>query len=262
MCTIGAVKFSESNYCLFKNKDFASADLPDQLVLTPDIFGVRGVENFDTAANQKGIFSGFSIGANKFGLLCADTNVKVTGDNGRNYDLLVELALRQGRDVPTALAAIKNSLQKQPSWWGNLILTDDRIFAAVEVRGTHMRVEYGQDRIVCTNHQPSFGETTAHVAASTSVLRLEAAQRRIGMATAVSDILALQKAHDDGETGICNHTSLQTVYSYLLQQIDGELQLYVTRGAPCEHGAHHLLTIPLGTAWSPDTVAQFTASYP
>ncbi len=262
MCTIGAVQLPKSNYCLFKNKDFSNSALKDQIVLTPDVFGVCGVENFDTAVNQKGIFSGFSIGANKFGLLCADTNVKVTGSNGRNYDLLVELALTQGRDVPTALSAIEGTLQKQPSWWGNLILTDGRIFAAVEVREDQIQVEYGQDRIVRTNHQPLFGETTAHEAASTSVLRLAAAQRRIEMATAVSDILTLQKAHDDGETGICNHTKLQTIYSYLLHQTENELRLYVTRGTPCDHEPHYLLTVPLDAAWSQGAFEQFTAAYP
>ena len=106
MCTTGVLRIGDGDYLLFKNKDFGRTHFDDRLVTDPDVFGVRGVITWAGTDPDLDEFSGFSIGANQHGLLCCDSNVR-TLDGHANYDELTEIALRQGRDVDSAVAAVQ-----------------------------------------------------------------------------------------------------------------------------------------------------------
>ncbi|CUJ97106.1 hypothetical protein RUE5091_01756 [Ruegeria denitrificans] len=92
MCTIGAINLDDGNYYLFKNKDFGLLNFDEHLISDPSMFGVSGVENFAATDDSEAVFSGLSIGANEHGLLCCNAHVSFTPANGRNYDILVEIA--------------------------------------------------------------------------------------------------------------------------------------------------------------------------
>ena len=139
MCTTGVLRIGAGDYLLFKNKDFGRTHFDDRLVTEPDVFGVRGVSTWAGTDPDLDQFSGFSIGANQHGLLCCDSNVR-TLEGHANYDELTEIALRQGRDVDSAVAAVGEAVAARPYLWANLIMIDATAAAAVEVRGDHTEV--------------------------------------------------------------------------------------------------------------------------
>ena len=134
MCTTGVLRIGEGDYLLFKNKDFGRAHFDDRLVTEPGVFGVRGVSTWAGTNPDLDEFSGFSIGANEHGLLCCDSNVRTLAGHA-NYDELTETALREGRDVGSAVAAVRAAVAARPYLWANLIMIDSESAAAVEVRG-------------------------------------------------------------------------------------------------------------------------------
>ncbi|MEM7172481.1 MAG: hypothetical protein AAF530_20100 [Pseudomonadota bacterium] len=123
MCTIGAIIFNPKDYLLFKNKDFAGGRYDDRLEVNQDWFGPLGLETFAEGAETPPVYSGLSIGANRHGLLVCVNHVKITGPQGRNYDLLVQDALESAKDVPSALSLLQSIVDQQDHWWGNLVLT-------------------------------------------------------------------------------------------------------------------------------------------
>jgi len=117
-----------------KNKDFGRAHLDDQIVLDDTVFGVRGMTTWAGADPALDQFSGFSIGANRHGLLCCDSNV-VTLDGLENYDVMTEVALRQGHDVSSAVEAVVSACGQRETSWGNLVLIDAERAVSLEIRG-------------------------------------------------------------------------------------------------------------------------------
>ena len=262
MCTIGALRIKDDEFLLFKNKDFAQPRFSDRVVLDADVFGPEGLETYAADDTVESVFSGLSVGANRHGLFACVNNVKITDERHRNYDRLVELALREAENVEEAIAAISTEVAAQPYWWGNLILADRRDLAAVEVRGQEIRVEHAGSRIFRTNHQPLFGETGSPDDLPCSATRFVSAQSRLGDVRSVDDLKAMLASHDDGETGICNHgVPLTTVYSYILQHKAGVLTLHVADGLPCAADWREL-PLPLGSLWTAASDASFRSRYP
>ena len=261
MCTTGVLRIGDGDYLLFKNKDFGRTHFDDRLVTDPDVFGVRGISTWAGTDPDLDEFSGFSIGANAHGLLCCDSNVR-TLDGHANYDELTETALRRGTDIGSAVAAIREAVESRPYLWANLIMIDQAGAAAVEVRG---------DRIEATALAPPSARSNHHIALKphpgdddtvTTERRLASAQRRLERADGIDDIFELQRSHDDGDTGICNHRGYRTVYSYVLRCQGGATALHVAQGQPCTEPQRVELAVPVGEQWSPDTAARFRASYP
>ena len=260
MCTIGIHRLDEDDYVLFKNKDFGRTAFEDRIILEWGLFGVAGVSTWAGSDPALDVFSGISVGANAAGLLCCDANVQ--GATGQaNYDELVEIALRASEGVGGAIAAIRTAVASRPYLWGNLIMIDGVGEAAVEVRDQEVAVKRLSGPTARSNHHLTLGTPGEADASGTTQSRLECAQRRVESATTVDDIFALQRAHDDGTTGICSHQGHQTVYSYVLRRRGGATTLHVTKGHPCEAGRVDL-TVPIGDRWSPSAAAEFLAAYP
>ncbi|MCY4424489.1 MAG: hypothetical protein OXC06_15615, partial [Acidimicrobiaceae bacterium] len=154
MCTTGVLRIGDGDYLLFKNKDFGRTHFDDRLITEPGVFGVRGVSTWAGTDPDLDEFSGFSIGANEHGLLCCDSNVR-TIEGHANYDELTEIALREGRDVGSAVAAVGQAVESRPYLWANLIMIDASGAAAVEVRG---------DRIDATELAAPTARSNHHIA--------------------------------------------------------------------------------------------------
>lgn len=261
MCTTGALRLGPDEYLLFKNKDFGRASFEDRLVLEPRVFGVEGITTWDGDDPAQDEFSGFSIGANDHGLLVCDSNVQ-TLPNHANYDCLVEIALRDGTDVGSAIKAVRQATEEQPYLWANLVLIDDDGVAAVEVRGQTIEVTRADARIARSNHHVVLGADPADDDTVTSIPRLESASSRLDQAESIDDIFALQASHDDGDSGVCNHTSYDTVYSYVLHRRRAQTTLFVTKGQPCLGSERLELGVPLASRWSERAADEFRAAFP
>jgi len=261
MCTTGVLRTSEDEYLLFKNKDFGRTHFDDRIVCEPGVFGVEGITTWAGDDPYLDRFSGFSIGANAEGVLCCDTNVRTLRDHA-NYDDLVEIALREGKDVASAIAAVQQAVEAQPYLWGNLIVIDDSASAVLEVRGDRLQVTHAEAPFARSNHHVVLGAHPEDDDTITTQDRLASAEARVEDAESIEDVFALQASHDEGDTGICNHALYQTVYSYVLARRQDETELFVLRGRPCEHPERIELTLPLGSSWSLDAADAFRAAYP
>ncbi|MGO1120149.1 carcinine hydrolase/isopenicillin-N N-acyltransferase family protein [Rhodovibrionaceae bacterium A322] len=262
MCTIGTVILGPDSYLLFKNKDFGQEEFGEQLISTADLFATAGVETFAETDNAKAVYSGLSIGANSHGLLCCDAHVSFEPEGGKNYDLLVEVALTKGQDVPTAISALEAYLCTTSTWAGNLVLTDGEICAAVEAKGHELTVTYSPHHATMTNHQLTF-PMGAEPASDSSLGRFQSADQRLQKVTSAAEVFALLRSHDDGQTGVCNHLEgRRTVYSYVLQVDKGETRLFVTNRLPCQTEAFQELPLPLGSSWSEASADSLKAAYP
>ena len=261
MCTTGVLRLGPGDYLLFKNKDFGRSHFDDRLVLERDVFGVEGITTWAGDDPDVDEFSGFSIGANRHGLLCCDSNVRTVPDHD-NYDRLVEIALREGTDVPSAIQAVRQAVIDRPFLWANLVMIDDNQTAAVEVRSSQIEVLFGPDRLGRSNHHVVLGATPSDDDVLTTALRLESVLRRVEAATTVEDILDLQTSHDDGSTGICNHFGYNTVYTYVIRRTGDRTSLYVRQGQPCRVGDPLVLDIPLGDRFAPQAARNLREAYP
>lgn len=261
MCTTGVLRLDPDDYILFKNKDFGRSHFDDRIVVEPEVFGVEGITTWAESDPARDRFSGFSIGANASGLLCCDSNVRTLPDHA-NYDDLVEIALRRGTDVSSAVEAVRAAVARRPYLWGNLIMIDPSASAAVEVRGSEVEVTPLTGPAARCNHHVVLGPHPGNDDTVTTEPRLASAQRRVNAVSSLEDVFALQASHDDGETGICNHALHQTVYSYLLRHRAGRTTLYVSQGRPCAGPKRHELLLPLGDLWSPEAETEFRATYP
>lgn len=260
MCTTGALR-TETGYLLFKNKDFGRTSFEDRLVVEEGVFGIAGVETWAGTDPDLDQFSGFSLGANRHGLLCCDSNVRTVP--GLNYDRLTEVVLREGTDVRSGVAAVERALSAEPYVWGNLVMIDKQELATVEIRGQELKATIqADDRIARSNHHVELGATPQDDDTVTTGPRLRSAVRRLGKASRLSDIFRLQESHDDGDSGICNHTSYDTVYSYVFERRDGVTTLHVTQGKPCENPQRLALRLPLGSEWRPSAVTALLDAYP
>lgn len=261
MCTTGVRRWADGTYALFKNKDFGRRHLDDRIRLDAGVFGVLGMTTWagdDPAADQ---YSGLSIGANRHGLLCCDSNV-VTLDDHVNYDVMTEVALEAGTDVASAAAAVVAACRQAPVSWGNLVLIDAHSAASIELRGDEALVVPLEGPTARSNHHVRLGHHGLQEDTTTTELRRAAAQRRLDAATGLADVFALQSAHDDGDTGICNHSDLTTVYSYVLSCDATGVSLHVLQGAPCSGSARITLDIPLGDRFDQTARQRFLEAYP
>lgn len=261
MCTTGVLRIGDGDYLLFKNKDFGRTHFDDRLVTEPGVFGVEGVTTWAGTDPDLDQFSGFSIGANEHGLLCCDSNVR-TLDGHANYDDLTEIALREGRDVDSAVAAVQEAVGSKPYLWANLIMIDAAAAAAVEVRGDRTEVTALAGPAARSNHHIALKPHPDDDDTVTTQRRLASARRRLEQAVGIDDIFALQRSHDDGDTGICNHHGYRTVYSYVLRHRAGSTSLHVAQGQPCTEPEVVELTLPLGARWSAGAASDLRGSYP
>ena len=135
MCTTGVLRLADGTHVLFKNKDFGRRHLDDRLIVERDVFGVLGMTTWAGVDPSLDEFSGLSIGANRHGLLCCDSNV-LTKDGLENYDVMTEVALREGTDVRSAAAAVERACARRETSWGNLVMIDSRTapYAALVLR--------------------------------------------------------------------------------------------------------------------------------
>jgi hypothetical protein len=261
MCTTGVLRVGDGDYLLFKNKDFVRTHFDDRLVTEAGVFGVRGVSTWAGTDPDLDEFSGFSIGANQHGLLCCDSNVR-TLEGHANYDELTEIALRRGRGIEGAVAAVAGAVDAQPYLWANLIMIDGSGAAAVEVRGDHIEVTELSGPTARSNHHIALKPHPGDDDTVTTRQRLASAQQRLDEAAGVADVFELQRSHDDGTTGICNHHLYRTVYSYVLRHRGDTTALHVAQGQPCTDPERIELVVPLGGSWSADAAREFRASYP
>jgi hypothetical protein len=261
MCTTGVLRLGPGDYLLFKNKDFGRSHFEDRLVVERDVFGVEGITTWAGDDPDVDDFSGFSIGANRHGLLCCDSNVRTLPEHD-NYDRLVEVALRQGTDVPSAIEAVRQAVTERPFLWGNLVMIDEDHTAAVEVRSNQIEVLFGADRLGRSNHHVVLGATSEDDDVVTSAPRLQSVLRRVEAAAGIEDILELQTSHDNGSTGICNHRGYHTVYTYLIRHNGDTTSMYVRQGQPCQAGDPVVLELPLGDRFGPDNVKRLREEYP
>jgi hypothetical protein len=261
MCTTGVLRLADGGYVLFKNKDFGRSHLDDQVSLDAEVFGVCGMTTWAGDDPTLDEYSGFSIGANAHGLLCCDSNV-VTLDGLVNYDVMTEVALREGTDVVSAAEAIRAACAVSPVSWGNIMMIDAAGAASVEIRGTDVKIVPLERPTARSNHHVVLGHHELQEDHATTVLRFNAAQRRIDDATSLTDVFDLQASHDDGATGICNHTTLTTVYSYVLQRTAAGTTLHCLQGHPCSGAERASIKIPFGDQFSPDAVENFMKAYP
>jgi hypothetical protein len=263
MCTIGAIRLNSNETVLFKNKDFADEGFNDKLALNELYFGPLGLETFGEAGKAP-IFSGLSLGANKYGLMACVNHVKSTGPRSLNYDLLVQHVMAECNSVDGAIENIKNLVGKHAYWWGNVVLADNEKVAIAEVRDSACKFKVGDNVAFRTNHQPLFGENASPDGIECSGLRYASAAERLAQAASVQDIISILSTHDSqcGSTGICNHSALlKTVYSYVLHQKEGKVNLYTCKGNPCSQ-AWEKLQVPLGIDWSQQAEHQFLRDYP
>ena len=244
-----------------KNKDFGRAHLDDQIVLDDTVFGVRGMTTWAGADPALDQFSGFSIGANRHGLLCCDSNV-VTLDGLENYDVMTEVALRQGHDVSSAVEAVVSACGQRETSWGNLVLIDAERAVSLEIRGRAVQVVELSAATARTNHHVVLGFDPSQEDQVTSELRLESAQLRLDSASSLGDIFALQKSHDHGDTGVCNHALHTTVYAYVLTSKGNEVVLHVKQGQPCRSDGYHAISVPFGDRFSESATTAFLNRYP
>jgi len=261
MCTTGVLRFADGSYALFKNKDFGREHLDDRVWLDDQLFGVLGMTTWAGDDPLLDEYSGFSIAANASGLLCCDSNV-VTLDGHVNYDVMTEVAVRDGFDVASAVEAVRKACASAPVSWGNLVLIDATSAASVEIRGSDIATVPLERAAARSNHHVVLGQHSLQEDHATTHLRLAAAQRRLDGATELAEVFALQSAHDDGNTGICNHAGLSTVYSYVLHRHAAGTTLHVLQGQPCSGAPRTSIEIPFGDLANSRTTGQFLDAYP
>lgn len=260
MCTTGVGRLADGSYILFKNKDFGRARLDDRVWLDADVFGVLGMTTWDGDDPSLDSYSGFSVGANRHGLLVCDSNV-ATLDDRVNYDIMTEVALREGTDVATAVAAVRSACERAPVSWANLVLIDAHAAAGVEIRDSRAHVVPFAGPTARSNHHVELGPHDVGQHSASSDDRLASAQRRLDESAELRDVLELLRSHDHDGSGVCNHRDLTTVYSYVLHVHDGRVDLLVAQGQPCR-AERTRLTIPWGQRFDDESVERFLDDYP
>jgi hypothetical protein len=261
MCTTGVLRLADGSYALFKNKDFGREHLDDRIWMDDALFGVLGMTTWAGDDPLLDEYSGFSIAANAHGLLCCDSNV-VTLEGHVNYDVMTEVAVREGIDVSSAVEAVRDACAAAPVSWGNLVMIDASSAASVEIRGSDVAVVPLGRAAARSNHHVVLGDHAIQEDHQTTHLRLAAAQRRIEAATGLADVFALQAAHDDDGTGICNHAGLTTVYSYVLHRHAAGTTLHVLQGRPCSGAPRTSLDVPFGERADAEAIGRFLDAYP
>jgi len=234
-CTIGAkVLKPGSEFVLFKNKDLPRESFRDELVVEPDLFGVRGLHIPAGEAGGEDVLSGFSIGANVRGVCACNSHVRSL-ESGENYDLLTEAALRGTASVREACQAVLALAPSARYNWSNLLIADPREVALIEIA----------DDVAYLADLPMAARANEHLLAHDDFgpadpgARGRLARARLGVAREVGEIMALCRSHEREAEGanLCAHGGAgarNTVYSYLMHWREGDLTLLVARGHPCQ----------------------------
>ena len=235
-CTIGAKIFDPGGwFVMFKNKDFKRSIFEDDLLLERDIFGIRGTRAWGSPGHEDVAFSGLSLGINGHSLFCADANIKTLARK-RNYDDLVEHALRHARSARQVAPVLSKEIERGYGWT-NIVAADSRDVIAHEV-GRSVKVEAGDGFVTRTNHflkTPNW-EVDYHQNAGTKT-RYEDSMDKLRRAEGLDDIFDLLRTHRSKKIGnsICNHGTIHTVYSYVFEWKNGATTLYVSHGNPCNN---------------------------
>lgn len=235
-CTIGAKLFEPGEwFVVFKNKDFKRTNFEDDLLLERDIFGIRGIRTWGASSSEDDVFSGLSLGTNSRSLFCADANIK-TLTRKRNYDVLVEYALRHAGTARQVGRALAGEIRKGYGWT-NIVAADSRDVIAHEV-GRSVDVEAGEGFVTRTNHflkTPKW-KVDYHQNAGTKT-RFRDSFEKLREATSLADVFDLLRTHRSRKLGnsICNHGTIHTVYSYVFEWKHGRTSLYVAHGNPCHN---------------------------
>ena len=238
-CTIGAKIFEPKKwYVLFKNKDFTRSVFQDNLLIEPNIFGIRGTISWAEKSQVHDTFSGLSIGLNNSLLLCADANIK-TLFRKRNYDILTEFLLRKAKDTRTSAMLLREEI-KRGYGWTNLVAVDGSEAIALEV-GQKVVQEKSKESVTRTNHfiTTSPYRIDYHQNNGTRT-RLSDSESKLNEARSLEDIFDLLRTHRESSktrfsTSICNHAKIHTVYSYVFEIKNGQTRLYICQGNPCSN---------------------------
>jgi hypothetical protein len=246
MCTTGAKIIQPGHeFVLFKNRDFTRQHFDDQVTLTDQAFGVRGLETWDGADSQADRFSGFSIGFNQH-LACCDSNVRMLPDS-ESYDVLVQEVVEHCTTIEEAEAYARSQVQNRLFSWANLLVVTANGIAALEIREREVAVEHDAAYLARANHQIYLGSTPDDDDTTTTTARYQYAHLGQRSIKQIADVFPLLSSHNpDPEHSICNHGIYTTVYSYVVHWQDGDITFYVHQGQPCDGVAYTTLPIVLG----------------
>ena len=244
MCTIGAKILEQGkHYLLFKNKDFGRKNFDDKIIYNEHLFGVRGVESWESSDSSADTFSGISVGINKYGLGCADANIRSYARR-KNYDILVQIVLEEAKNIDQAVQAAEKAIAKEDYGWTNLVVVDPHETAVLEV-GESVTVERNPREMARTNHFITTpGHRINYSQNKGTKSRYMDASSRLGGVTEAEEVFELLRTHREGSTSrsVCGHGNFSTVYSYVLEVLDGNYSVRVIRGNPCE-GKSEKLTL-------------------
>lgn len=253
-CTIGATTLEPgAEYVLFKNKDLRKESFDDQLCVTDDCFGVRGLHLPPKGREHEEELSGFSIGLNRHGVSACNSHVRSIED-GLNYDLLTEAAVTGVTSVGDALENVRRLAAEKAYNRANIIVADPHEIGVIEIaddcaQATELR---------CIARANKHLLPHADRAPSDPCPRASRAIAAVGSAVGVDDFFTLLRSHE-GETdrtNICRHGEPLTVYSYILHWRRGRFDLHVCQGPPCRS---QYVSIPLDFPIDPHALA---ALYP
>ena len=244
---------------MFKNKDFKRTSFEDDLMLEKDIFGIRGTQNWGSLGREEVSFSGLSLGVNSHSLFCADANIKTLARR-KNYDLLVEHALRNAQSARQVAPVLSKEIARGYGWT-NMVAADSRDVVAHEV-GRSVKVEAGEGFVTRTNHflrTPNW-KVDYHQNAGTKT-RFKDSLEKLREASNLDDIFDLLRTHRSKKVAnsICNHGTIHTVYSYVFECKNGASALYVCQGNPCQND---YVRIDLPFPITPEVAQAILEKYP
>lgn len=204
-------------------------------MLEKDIFGIKGIQTWGASSPEEDVFSGLSLGVNSHSLFCVDANIK-TLVRKRNYDLLVEYALRHARDASQVAKVLSGEIRKGYGWT-NMVAVDKQDVLALEV-GRSINVETGRNFVTRTNHflkTPNW-KVDYHQNAGTKT-RFRDSREKLREARSLADIFDLLRTHRSKKiaNSICSHGTIHTVYSYVYEWKNGTSTFYVCQGNPCHN---------------------------
>lgn len=233
-CTIGAKVLQQGDeYVLFKNKDLARETFDDELVVTPSVFGVRGLHLPAGGERSADVLSGFSIGVNEHGVAACNSHVTSIKD-GLNYDDLTELAVAGVSTAAAGADAVVTQAREAGYNWSNIIIADRDQVIVVEIADD---VAVARDLVEIAYSNRHRLDHRAGPAAEPDA-RCRRATQALTSARGPEDVFALLRSHEGKAeaSSICAHNESRTVctvYSYVLHWQGRAGTFYVCRGNPC-----------------------------
>jgi len=229
-CTIGAkILRPGREYVLFKNKDLRREALDDRLEILPDALGVLGLHLPPPGQTKEDVFRGYSVGLNCNGVCACNSHLRAI-EGAAPYDELNREALMGTATAREALDRIVALAAKGQYDRGNILIADPNGVAVVEVASDVVWEDGGLVAARGNTHVLSHGEQVA----ASPCARLVRTREALSEAASLEDFFALLRSHE-GERPVCLHTESNTVYSYVIHWVEGELTLYVCQGHPCQN---------------------------